>query len=394
MADTILVIGAGPVGLSLALALTHRNIRVEVYEALPTLSREDRASTLHPPTLEMFSEWGILGDVLSRGQIVMELQYWRRDIRQLVAAFDYRLISEFTPYPYRLHLSQGDLTHLLLAQLGQTSLAMVHFDHRLQHFEQHDSHVSATFHTPDGEKVVEGAYLCGADGGRSAVRKHLGIDFRGRSYEDRFLLVDSDARLNGLFKGIGPISYIFDAEEWVIIQQMPDYVRFTFRVRSDEDIKITGSRSGVYRRIDRFAPNLAHHIRQARTYGVQQRVAAQFYQGRVALLGDAAHLTNPIGGKGLNSGIHDAHLLAAVLAAILKGKSSPERLEDYSRVRRQVALERINASSENDYADMTAFSHHAIISRDEKFKVIASSLRLARDFLLRASMLETRIPEE
>ncbi|MCS6911175.1 MAG: FAD-dependent monooxygenase, partial [Anaerolineales bacterium] len=157
----VLIIGAGPVGLSLARALTLKGIAVQVFEQLPALSPEARASTFHPPTLEMFAEWGIIDEVLALGHRVNSLEYWERATRQRIARFDYALIAGDTPYPFRLQLPQSRVTAILLPHILRSPFGAVHFNHTLTSISSHQSSVFATFETPAGTKTVEGAYLVG-----------------------------------------------------------------------------------------------------------------------------------------------------------------------------------------------------------------------------------------
>lgn len=387
MTEPVLIIGAGPVGLSLALALLQKGIPVVVYEVLSELSPQDRASTFHPPVLAQFERWGILQDVLAHAQKVTEIQYWERDPRRLVAAFDFHLIAEATPYPYRLHYPQQYLTRLLQPMVDAHPNGAVHFEHRLTRFVDQGDHITATFKTPKGEHTVRGSYLCAADGLHSEVRQQLGITFNGKTETDRFLLINSDARFEMLYPNIGLLSYVFDPSEWVIIQRLRTFTRLTFRLTLDEDAADACSPHMVYQRVERFAPSITHNIKGAAVYQVQQRVADTFRQGRVMLLGDAAHVVNPVGGMGLNGGVMDAAALADVLAQVYDG-ADESLFDTYSQTRREAVLKLINPASNGLYADMTADEHHAIASRNDRFQELATDLNTARQFLLKMSMIE------
>lgn len=387
----ILIVGAGPVGLSLALALARAGIRSQVFEALPELSPEARASTFHPPSLELFATWGVVERMLARGHKVDHLFYWERATRQLVADFDYAQIAADTPYPFRLQLPQSQLTRLLKPELEASGLVTLHMDHRLTDFVDTGSAVEARFDTPNGLKTVRGVYLCGADGSRSTVRKRLGLGFEGLTYPDRFLLVATDLGVAELFPGLGPVNYMFDPEEWVIILRLPDLLRVVFQVRPEEDEARIMQPEQIQKRIERFLGTAVPvTIKSCSIYSTHQRVADTFRVGRVLLLGDAAHINNPAGGMGMNSGIHDAHHLAEALRGVYAG-GPDSLLDDYSQTRRAIALERIKSSSDENYVRMIVQDPAERQARNLALRDTAADPRQARAYLLRASMLEERI---
>jgi len=384
----VLIIGAGPVGLSLALALARRQAPVRVYEAETELSHEARASTLHPPTLEMLAEWGVIDEVLARGQRVDRLLYWERSSRQLVADFDFRLIAGNTPYPFRLLLPQHLLTRLLKPAIEATGFGRVHMEHRFIDFVEQGDRVVAWFETPQGLCQAAGAYLCGADGAQSSLRRRLGLGFEGMTYEDRFLQIDIGLDLAPFYPGIGLVNYIFDPDEWVIALTFPTFTRVIFRLGSDEDETEAAHPDALRRRLWRFlAAEPEFVIESWQIYRVHQRVAESFRLGRALLLGDAAHINNPIGSMGMNSGIHDAHHLAAALAGVLAGGPTT-LLDEYSRIRRRIASERVQTSARRFYADMSERQRGQRQARNLALRALAADPVRARAYLLELSMME------
>ncbi|MEJ5225179.1 MAG: FAD-dependent monooxygenase [Anaerolineales bacterium] len=386
----ILIIGAGPVGLSLARALTLAGVNAQVYEALPELSPEARASTFHPPTLEMFSAWGVIEPVLRQGHKVSRLQYWERATRSRVADFDYALIARDTPHPYRLQLPQCEVTRILKPLVESSPHGAVFMSHTLVSFTDHGDHVTATFETPGGMKTVEGLYLCAADGAKSTVRRLLGLSFEGLTYPDRFLLLPSDIDLNPVFPNLGPVNYVFDPQEWVIILHLPDVVRIVFQIRPDEDMSEVLHPDSIQRRMRGLVGDAPFKIRGVSIYSVHQRVAETFRRGRVILLGDAAHINNPAGGMGMNSGIHDAANLADKLIRVLGGE--PETLlEQYAAERRAWAVDKVQKHTHTVYSDMVVQDEAARQARNAAYREMSADPARAREYLLRASMLEERI---
>jgi 3-(3-hydroxy-phenyl)propionate hydroxylase len=387
----ILIIGAGPVGLSLALALARQGLPVELFEALPALSPEIRASTFHPPTLEMFAGWGVVDNILAQGQMVDRLLYWERQSRELIAEFHYDHIAADTPFPFRLQCPQAVLTRTLKPLVEALPAAHIHMNHRLVGFQTHSNGVEAELETANGRITVQGAYLCGADGAGSTVRKGLEIGFEGMTYEDRFLLIGTDLDLHPYFPAVGPVNYLYDPDEWVIILHLADVVRVVFRLRPEEVEEEAVAETAVRQRINNFIGQpVDFTIKSSTVYRVHQRVADTFHQGPVLLLGDAAHINNPAGGMGMNSGIHDAYHLAQALTAVYR-QGTDDPLHTYNHSRRQTALAGIRAYSDKNYADLSARDEAYRRRRNAQLRAAAADPVQARAYLLRASMMAERI---
>jgi 3-(3-hydroxy-phenyl)propionate hydroxylase len=369
----IYVVGAGPVGLSVAVALAREGIDVEVLESQPSLSDEARASTLHPPTLELFARWGIADQVIAAGRRVDKLQFWDRRDRRLIAELDYGLLSGETPYPFRLQCPQSTVTRLLHARLGD----------RVR-FGQVVTEVTPEGDVFVGKKRLHGEYVVGADGSKSVVRSSLGLGFEGATYPDRFLLVTTDLDLKRFFPGLGPVAYVFDPDEWVIFMELPGMTRVVFRVDDEATDEATVRR--------RFAGLLGQEvdfaIKGAWTYSVHRRVTERFRVGRVLLAGDAAHINNPAGGMGMNSGIHDADHLAHALVRAMRGDDS--LLDVYAEARRRVAVEAVQAVSDRNYRDLVARGRAEREERDKELARAAKDEHAARAYLRRASMMDVR----
>jgi 3-(3-hydroxy-phenyl)propionate hydroxylase len=263
--------------------------------------------------------------------------------------------------------------------------------HELVSFQDHGDFVATTFQTSTGSTTVAGSYLCGADGSKSVVRSQLNLGFAGMTYEDRFLLIGTDLDLRPYYPAIGPVNYMYDPEEWVIILHLPDVVRIVFRLRDEENADEALRETAVRQRISRFLEaEASYNIKSISVYNVHQRVADTFWVGRVLLLGDAAHINNPSGGMGMNSGIHDAHFLAPRLTAVLQGESA-QLLDEYSQVRHQAALKMVQTYSDKNYKDLAADDDKYRQQRNETMRKMAADPEQARAYLLQASMLDGRI---
>ncbi len=382
----VIISGAGPVGLSLAAALTQKGVRTIVCEALPELSTEARASTFHAPTLEMFAEWGVIEQVLPLGRRIPNLQYWERSTRRLVADFNYDLIAGDTPYPFRFQCPQSLVTRVLRPHIEASSYGQVLFNHEVTGVTEKGDGVEVTA----GGRVFRGRYAVGADGAKSRARESLGLGLSGLTYEDRYLLVSTNLDLQPFFPDMGPVAYIFDPAEWVIVMRLPDTLRIVFRLTSTEDAQEVQREEHLRARLNRFlgaAPE--YDLEGVWIYNVHQRVTERFRVGRVVLAGDAAHINNPTGGMGMNSGVHDAHHLAQALIAVLQG-ASDELLDEYAATRRRVAMDLVQRVTNKNYQDLTATEHAAREARNRELYEAAQDPAKARAYLLRASMMAER----
>lgn len=389
-AQPILISGAGPVGLSLALALTKQGVPVHVFEAEQELSDEMRASTVHASTLEMFAEWGVADEVIARGHQIDRLQFWDRPTKTLVAELPYQLIAGDTKYPFRLQCPQNYITRILRRALERTDLATLHMGHRTRGFSVSEQGVRIEVETREGVQTFDGEYLVACDGAHSPIRHQLGLSLQGKTYPDQFLLVGTDLVLSDHFPGIAGCAYLFDPEEWVIAMQLPDLVRTVFRLDHDADPVLAKSEASVRARMKRLlGRDVPFAIQVTGVYSVHQRVAEQFRVGRVLLAGDAAHLNNPTGGMGMNSGIHDAHRLAQALVRVREGGSTQE-LDAYAVERKQAAVESVQASADKNYRALVAQADEAKL-RNRELATIAGDKRKARAHLLNSALLGARI---
>jgi 3-(3-hydroxy-phenyl)propionate hydroxylase len=376
----VIVAGAGPVGMSVAAALVTEGLRPVVLEAAAAPSEEARASTLHPPTLEMFARWGALEEVLAHGRRVDRLQFWDRSTRALVAELPYQLIGADTRFPFRLQCPQNIVTRALARRVEP-----VRWEHEVVGHCDRGDHVEVLVR---GRPSMRARYLVGADGARSTVRRSLGLGFEGATYADRFLLVSTDLDLSARFPGMGPVAYVFDPDEWVIVMHLAGSVRVVFRLgpREPESFSEEEARARV---VGFVGKGLDFQVLGVSVYSVHQRVADRFRVGRVLLAGDAAHINNPAGGMGMNSGIHDAEHLARALARAVRASDESE-LDRYAEERRAVAVESVQRCSDKNYRDLVARDPEARRKRDQELRETARDPERARAYLLRASMLEER----
>jgi 3-(3-hydroxy-phenyl)propionate hydroxylase len=331
-----------------ALALCRQGVPVVVCEAEPKLTRDLRAGTFHPPTQEMMAPYGITARMHETG---LRVRNWQIRERRgpLVAEFDLGLLADVTPYPYRLHLEQHRLTPIQLELLRKEPDAQIHFDHRITGLEQKADRVLVKLESEGIPGTFEASWVIGADGGRSTVRKLIPVEFEGFTWPEQFLVVSTPYDFGQ--HGYAMNSYIADPAEWAAVFKMPDagppgLWRAAFPcdpgVPDDELL----DPASVQQRMQNFLPlDVPYDIRYQSIYRVHQRVATNWRHGRVLLAGDAAHLNNPLGGFGLNSGIQDAVNLAEKLGKVWHRKADESLLDLYVRQRRGATIEQVQAMS-------------------------------------------------
>jgi 3-(3-hydroxy-phenyl)propionate hydroxylase len=384
------IAGAGPTGLMCALALARQGVRVVVCEAEPSLTHDLRAGTFHPPTQEMMAPYGITQRMHERG---LQVRRWQIRSRRggLVAEFDLGLLAGETPYPYRLHLEQHRLTPIQLDVLRREPTAEVHFGHRITGFEQNAGSVLVQFESEGIPGKLEASWLVGADGGRSTIRKLLGVEFEGFTWPEQFLVVSTpyDFAAHGFTMN----AYIADPVEWAAVFKMPDsgppgLWRLAFPCDPGLPDDALLDPAAVQTRMQGFlSKETPYEVRNQSIYRVHQRVANDWRRGRVLLAGDAAHLNNPLGGFGLNSGIHDAVNLAGRLAPVWRGEADESALELYVRERRAATIEHVQAMSIRNKRLLEERDPAVQQSRMEELVAISRDPQRSRAFLLESSMI-------
>jgi 3-(3-hydroxy-phenyl)propionate hydroxylase len=386
----VIVAGAGPVGLLIALVLARQDIPVLVLEAEPGLTIDLRAGTYHPPSLEMMAPYGITDEM---HKTAIKVPRWQiRDRKEgVIVEWDVSLIRDLTPYPYRLHLEQHRLTPIIYDKLKACASAEVRFQHEVTGVTQDADRVTVTAKTPHGAERMEAEWLIGADGGRSTVRKSIDVDFEGYTWPERFLVASTTDDYTRY--GYTLNAYVADPEEWVALFKMPDdgppgMWRVIFPVPEDEDEEMTLSEEMVEQRMQRFQPRTGRYpIKYKSIYKVHQRVAKDFRVGRVLLAGDAAHLNNPVGAFGLNGGIHDAFNLTDKLGRICRGEADASLLDLYVRQRRTVNLEYVQEYSIKNLQRLNEKSEAKRRKNFDWLRRQAATPEGRREFLLVSSMI-------
>jgi 3-(3-hydroxy-phenyl)propionate hydroxylase len=386
--ERVFIAGAGPVGLVAAAALVRRGIPVTVFEASPELSRESRASTFHPSTLDMLDDLGVAEALVATGLVAPRVQYrTRRD--GIVAAFDFSDIADLTRHPYRLQSEQFNLTRILDAKLRAEPLYRIEFDRRVCGARQDADGVMVTLARADGTTGERrGRWLIGADGARSEVRKALDVEFEGFTWPERFLVVGTTFDFYKTVPGLDAVSYVADPTQWHFYLQIPSMWRMMFPIAPEVSDETATSREFARQTLATVQPNVADaDIAHVTLYRVHQRVAKTFRVGRAFLAGDAAHINNPLGGMGMNGGIHDAVNLTERLARVWHGEKGDAELDRYDRQRRLVTLEYVQKHTIQNKRNLEATDPAEQARFRDEMRKIAADPALTRDYLLRISMI-------
>ena len=395
MKGRIIVVGAGPVGLCLSLALAQAGVAVCLIEALGDdnfLEQVPRAGTNHPATLELYDRIGLYDKLEPRGIIAPLVHYWDHHAGKRIAELDHALLKNDTPFPYVLQCERIKIVEEALKLAKAHPAIELRLSTTFTSFTQNADGVVAQVTNAAGEtESIAGAYLISGEGARSIVRKDLGIEFEGFTYPDRTLNIEVayDFRRHGYTER----NYISDPDEWSNLfhwKGPPDRWRVHFPTQPTDDEAALIRPEALQARLQRFLPTgNDFDIVGSNLYAVHQRVAKKFRIGRAILAGDAAHVNSPIGAMGMNSGIHDAFNLADKLVRILRGEADEAVLDRYERQRRHVALAHTQAQTMRNKR-LLAEKDPAVRKRNhEELRRTAEDPKLARAFLLRSSLIES-----
>jgi len=393
MTKPIVVSGAGPVGLTAATILSSKGIPVIVLEKENQPSKEWRASTFHAGTLELLEEVGIAQNLVPKGIIADKVQYRDRQTG-LYAEFDFNLIKDETNYPYRLQCPQSTYVKMLKEEfLDPADNVELLFNSELTSLEQDKDSVTIKVQTPEGERVIETPYLLAADGARSTTRKLIDYDFTGYTLEEKFLLVGTPANFHDYIPDIAYVNYVSDPEQFLFLLKVPGAWRLLFPVPSNMTDEEATSEENVQKQLQKaLKTDDQFEVIEQMIYRVHQRVAEKFYKGRVVLMGDAAHVNSPMGGLGLNSGVHDAVDITRRIERIINEdneSSIQEELETYSDVRRKVALEYVKLISEKNTRLMKEKEPELRVQMQKDMHEEATNEDLARKWILRSSLISS-----
>jgi 3-(3-hydroxy-phenyl)propionate hydroxylase len=390
----ILIAGGGPVGVVTALALARQGLAVHVFEAEAKVNDMPRAATTHAATLEMLAELGLVDEVIRRGLVEPLFRIWDRVTNSMVAEFDFRILKDETPYPFAVQCEQHKLANMTIERLRAFPHVAIEFSSRVLSLAQSNDGVEIEVETAGDRRRIAGSYLIGADGGRSTVRKALDIDFEGFTHPERFLILTTTEDIGKRYPGCTR-NYITDPTAWFSLfkvsgDERGPLWRVLSSTRPDQSDAEILDPAATERRLQDFLPKEGpYDVVHRNLYNVHQRVAARFRKGRCFLAGDAAHVNNPLGGLGLNFGIHDAVELTTLLGRVIRSEAAAETLDLYDRYRRPLNIEFVQQQTVANKKRMEETDPAARARDFDQLRRTAADPAAHRAYARRASLLES-----
>ncbi|MDC7785082.1 FAD-dependent monooxygenase [Rhodoplanes sp. TEM] len=393
---TVLIAGGGPVGLLCAWLIGRQGIPVRLFDLNDGPQADPRAATTHPATLDLLADDGLSADMARVGLVARTFQFWDRPGNEKVCEFDHAILADATRHPFVVQCEQFKTAKLILDRIARLPNVEVLYRHEVLTATQSASEATVEVRGPDGTVARHsGAWLIGADGGRSVVRKQAEIPFEGFTWPERFIVLttpfDFEAQRGLCFR-----SYWADPDEWcncfkVSHDGPPGLWRCVFPTDPNVAEAELMSDAAVQARMQKFFPaDRPYEIVHRNLYVTHQRVATTFRKGRVLLAGDAAHVNNPIGGMGLNGGLQDGANLAEKLLAVTNDGAPEALLDLYDLQRRTVAIEFVQEQTIANKKRLEARDAETRRKNLDELRAIAGDPDRARQFLMRTSMIASQ----
>jgi 3-(3-hydroxy-phenyl)propionate hydroxylase len=387
----VIIAGAGPVGCALALMMAQQDVPVILLEKGADLPEDLRASTFHPSSLDLLDSLDITDKLIDVGLKVHDYQYRDRRTNE-VAKFHLKDLGDETNHPYRLQCEQFKMTRIAVEMLADYECAQVIFNAEILGFREVEDGIDVLTFT-DGEEVrYRGSFLVGSDGANSRVRQAAGVKYEGLTYPELFLVASTTFPFEDHFEDLSWVNYVSDPDEWCVMLKTLDLWRVLVPAPLDMDRDTLLSDDFIQARLQNLVPKDGDYDIHHRTlYRVHQRVAETYrVSPRALLAGDSAHVNNPLGGMGMNGGLHDAFNLGDKLLRILRqGEDMDELLDLYNRQRRQICIDFVQAHTMRNKRLMESTDQDVQEARQAEFLRMASDPQEAKEFLLRTSMIDS-----
>ena len=402
----VIIAGAGPVGLVTALGLAQRGIQVLVLEKNSIeVPPQWRGSTIHPPTLAIFDELGLADEIIAGAIKVEVLQYRDLEIQEVVN-FDYDCLDGLVKFPFRLQYEQYKVLKLLRTAASNNSKIEIQYDSLIESVNQDSNGVSVQVSKSGATRSVRADWLVGADGSHSAVRKALGIELDGFTYPYPTTVVATPFKFEDHFPGLAPVTYWSGPTGRLSMIRTPDIWRIAMTtplegvdISSDDRGSISEPTQDFIVAIDLLLSRIPGvsladlELKQYEVYRSHQRIAREFSVDRVALAGDAAHLTTTNGGMGLNSGVQDAAALVKALeAAIALNGSGP--ISQYAKERKEFCTNFLQPTTTTNHKTVDNPDYEARKSRLNELSADTNNPEIVKQTIARASMISELVKQE
>lgn len=398
--DRVIICGGGPVGMISALALVRQGIPVTVLESFSEPPQDPRAATVHPSTLEMLDSVGLASGVIEKGLLAPDFQFRDRQTQEVVAVFDMKHLAGETDFPFAVQYEQWKLVRDAIEALSEYDIADIRLNTTVTAFSQDYDGVTVVTEADTGDlEKIEGRYLLACDGGRSIIRIGLGVFMSGFTWEERFLVLTSEhdfAKHDGFLHR----NYVIDPTEWCAVFKVPGdkdqgIWRTLFPTQPGETDADLLSDSSVAKRIKGLSADMDHtDIIHRNLYAVNQRVADKFTIERIFLAGDAAHLNNPLGGLGLNTGIHDCMNITKKIGDVWFGRAEANVFERYHRQRHKLATEFLQSVTIENKKRIEESDPEVIKANQNELRDNSENPTKAKAWLMRSSLLSSVRKEE
>lgn len=347
----VVIVGAGPVGLTAALRLEGFGISALVLEQEQVLPEDLRASTFHPPTLDMLAQYDVADELIAQGLRCEHWQIRNHDTGER-AVFDLSYLKGETNHPFRLQCEQFRLCRILEARLAKARHVETRMGAKVVRIEQDEASVRVFYESNGTEQVVTARYVIAADGARSTVRGLMGWELEGKTYPETTILAITPFAFDEHLEGLSNVNYCWTDGGTFSLLKLREFWRCSLYPRGDETIEDALDPASIEAKLQGIVPrDVPYDVLEIRPYRVHMRIAPDYRKGRVILAGDAAHINSPSGGMGMNGGVHDAFNLTDKLNRILNG-ADDSLLDLYTRQRRPVAEQEILAQADRNRGRM------------------------------------------
>jgi 3-(3-hydroxy-phenyl)propionate hydroxylase len=380
----VLIAGAGPVGLTAALLLGSKGISVTLLEAEDAISEELRASTFHPPTLDMMAPFGVTARMLEAGLVCPTWQI-RLHPSGDRAVFDLSVLKDESDHPYRLQCEQAKYCEFVLDAVKKRPSVDIRFGTAVTGLEQSADSVTVSA----GDQQFAADYVIGADGARSVVRRAIGVELSGDIYPETTILATTLYPFHEKLEGLSNVSYCWKPDGTFSLLRLPGVWRVSLYARDGQTTEQALEDEAQQELLHDIVPDAGRiEVLETRPYRIHKRLASSYRKGRVLLAGDAAHLNSPSGGMGMNGGIHDAFSLCEKLIAVLQEGADDSLLDRYERQRRPISEEEIIQQAHRNQTRMQERDPARRRALLEDLQRTTNDAAKLKAYLLKSSMID------